>query len=170
MANRIRPKPLKFSNPFTDSTKAKIKREKVSLSTCSRFCTPSGIRTHDLRLRRPLLYPTELSRHAFFGCAKIEILYCLLSASEINAASTQYDINILCTMLRLYSSDVAALCKFISDRAAALQRLKAIASESHSLCRQSSSRRAKCSTEFHLYGLSVNNTYRVATVQYRLQW
>ena len=27
------------------------------------FCSPGGIRTPDLRLRRPLLYPTELLNH-----------------------------------------------------------------------------------------------------------
>lgn len=34
---------------------------------------PGGSRTHDLRLRRPTLYPTELRAHTYFATFKIQI-------------------------------------------------------------------------------------------------
>ena len=33
------------------------------------LCDSGGIRTHDLRLRRPLLYPAELLNQHFYGLA-----------------------------------------------------------------------------------------------------
>ena len=36
--------------------------KKAAISNCC-FCDSGGIRTHDLRLRRPLLYPAELQTH-----------------------------------------------------------------------------------------------------------
>ena len=36
------------------------------MNQCFIPCTPDGIRTHDLLLRRQLLYPTELPRHPYF--------------------------------------------------------------------------------------------------------
>ena len=47
-----------------------INTRKGNLGRDSPFCDPDGTRTHDLLLRRQLLYPEPISAHEFFkiGC------------------------------------------------------------------------------------------------------
>ena len=56
-----------FHKCFTDYFFCKKKRvRKWFLTLWFSVCTPVGIRTQDLRLRRPLLYPAELPRQLYF--------------------------------------------------------------------------------------------------------
>ena len=96
---------LNFATTQKQHNRHKKTTKKKLLSGCFYFGTPDRIRTCDLRLRRPLLYPAELRAHTYMCCHGAGVNIPLVTLQRVVTISFNVSIVKACDRL------VTGLCK-----------------------------------------------------------